>query len=82
VKQVEGGYVYTVPVGLTLHCIRCPRDEGILRPGDQCFVEDDDSSSIYCLKHIPPPRKKKQMPREAMRPSVPRRRMSDGVRGG
>jgi len=46
----ENGHVYTVPVGLTVHCIKC----GVtLGPGSQCWIEDSESSSIYCLKHAP-----------------------------
>jgi hypothetical protein len=69
-RQVPGGWIYTVQ-GVTLHCPRCPKDV-VLTDGDEVFVENEDSSSVYCLKHIPPPRKKVE--REEGQPSVPRRK--------
>jgi hypothetical protein len=45
------GEIYTVPVGLTLHCPLCPRGE-LLRAGDKCWINDDDSK-VYCTKHAP-----------------------------
>jgi len=50
-----GGEIYTVPATLTLHCAQCGLK---LEPGDKCYIEDD-SSSIFCIKHIPAPRPKR-----------------------
>ena len=43
------GELYTVPVGLRVHCIKCG---ATLEAGSQCWIEDD-SSSIYCTKCAP-----------------------------
>lgn len=72
-RQVAGGWIYTVPMGVTLHCIRCPKEEGILRAGDECFMEDKDSSHVYCLKHIPAPKPESQVVVEADPRRTPKR---------
>lgn len=68
--KIEGGEYYTVPIGLTVHCMKCSAK---LVAGDRCYIEDD-SSSIFCLKHIPKPRVKVGVIEEARRPRVPRRK--------
>lgn len=43
----DRGEVYTVPVGLTLHCAVCG---AVLESGDRCYIEHDDDSAILCLR--------------------------------
>ena len=56
--NTEGGELYTVPFGLTVHCVRCSVK---LEPGDECYIEGD-SSSIYCPNHIPRPKRTMVLP--------------------
>ena len=42
----DRGELYTVPVGLKLHCAICG---AVLEAGAQCYVEHDDDSAILCL---------------------------------
>ena len=67
-ERLGRGEIYTVPVGITVHCADCGV---VLEAGIRCYIEDD-SSSIYCLKHIPKPRAKSPVVQQV--PSVPRRR--------
>ena len=68
-RKIEGGQIYTVPAGLTVHCAWCSK---VLEAGEKCFIEDD-SSSIYCLKHIPAPRPRREIVVEEPVGYVPRR---------
>ena len=69
-SEIKGGEIYTVPVGLTVHCNECGEK---LEAGDRCYIEDDDSSSIYCLEHAPKPKQAAaQRERAAF---VPRRKL-------
>jgi hypothetical protein len=68
---MEGGEIYTVPIGLTVHCAWCSKK---LEAGDECFIEED-SSYIYCLAHVPAP--KPSVP-EAKRAGIAR---SNGASG-
>ena len=50
-----GGSFYRLQINLFLHCPLCPREE-TLTAGDICFVQERDSSSIFCTRHVPKPR--------------------------
>lgn len=72
--KIDGGEIYTVPVGLKVHCAWCSVVlESTAEEKVKCFIAED-SSSIYCLKHIPAPRKG-AAPEAVLRESRPRRRM-------
>jgi len=73
VEKIEGGEIYAVPQGLTVHCVRCPKGT-VIKSGEKCFIEDD-SSSIYCLKHIPQRSERRKAERKLPPVKTPRRRM-------
>ena len=68
-RKVSDGWIYTVPVGLTLHCAQCSvKLKSTEEYEAQCFVQDKDSSSVYCLKHIPAPRPRRAIVRRQPEP--------------
>ena len=70
-ERVASGEVYTVPIGLAVHCVRC---QAKLEPGAKCYIEDD-SSSIYCPKCAPVKPAESSTGEVSERRSVPKRKM-------
>ena len=72
-QGAKNGFIYTVPIGLKVHCARCGKVlESTMDNPVQCYIEED-SSCIYCLTHAPGPREEAETEGEREDRRVPRR---------